>query len=140
LDDAAADTLATLMRKSGLPARELDSDAISPAHIASFDATKAKLVCLTYLAIGGRPAHIRYLIHRLRRFLPRDCMILVSYLDEDAHAALKALRTTTEADAYASSFRETVETAIELARSVGTVIRLHSGQATSSEDKPAPVA
>jgi predicted PurR-regulated permease PerM len=136
LDNAAADMLASLIRKSGLQAREMDSDAISPAHIVSFDAIKAKLVCLTYSGMAGRPAHIRYLIQRLRRILPRDCMILLSYLGEDANAAMKALKATAEADAYASSLGETVETVVNLARSVGTVIPLRAEKATASEFAP----
>jgi predicted PurR-regulated permease PerM len=136
LDNAAADMLASLIRKSGLQAREMDSDAISPAHIVSFDAIKAKLVSLTYLGMAGRPAHIRYLIQRLRRILPRDCMILLSYLGEDANAAMKALKATAEADAYASSLGETVETIVNLARSVGTVIPLRAEKTTASEFPP----
>jgi predicted PurR-regulated permease PerM len=133
LDNAAADMLASLIRKSGLQAREMNSDAISPAHIVSFDAIEAKLVCLTYLGMAGRPAHVRYLIQRLRRILPRDCMILLSYLGEDADAAMKALKATAEADAYASSLGETVETVVNLARSAGTVIPLRTEKTTASE-------
>jgi predicted PurR-regulated permease PerM len=133
LDNAAADMLASLIRKSGLQAREMNSDAISPAHIVSFDTIEAKLVCLTYLGMAGRPAHVRYLIQRLRRILPRDCMILLSYLGEDADAAMKALKATAEADAYASSLGETVETVVNLARSAGTVIPLRTEKTTASE-------
>lgn len=133
LDNAAADMLTSLIRKSGLEAREMDSDAISPAHIVSFDAIKAKLVCLTYLGMAGRPAHIRYLIQRLRRILPRDCMILLSYLGEDANTAMKALKATAQADAYASSLGETVETVVNFARSAGTVIPLRAEKTTASE-------
>jgi hypothetical protein len=136
LDNAAADMLASLIRKSGLQAREMNSDAISPAHIVSFDAIKAKLVCLTYLGMAGRPAHIRYLIQRLRRILPRDCMILLSYLGEDANAAMRALKASAEADAYACSLRETVETVVNVARSAGTVIPLHAEKTKASEFTP----
>jgi uncharacterized protein YggE len=46
---------------------------------------------------------------------------------------MKALKATAEADAYASSLGETVETVVNLARSAGTVIPLRTEKTTASE-------
>jgi hypothetical protein len=117
LDEAAATMLAGLLKKHGLQALTLDHEAISPAHIVSLDASKAKLVCLSYLGIGNSPAQVRYLVRRLRRIIPPGCMILVGHWAEDAAGApIKAVEQTAEADAYATSFHEAGEIAVNAAR------------------------
>jgi len=117
LDEAAATILAGLLKKHGLKARAAESEAISAGHIVSLDAAKAKLVCLSFLAGGSGQAQVRYLVRRLRRILPKGCMILVGYwADEAAGAPIKALEKTAEADAYATSFHEAAEIAVNAAR------------------------
>jgi predicted PurR-regulated permease PerM len=117
LDEAAAAMLAGLLKKHGLKARDAESEAISAGHIVSLDAAKAKLVCLSFLGTGSSPAQVRYLVRRLRRILPSGCMILVGYWADDAAGApAKALEETAEADAYASSFQQAAEIAVNAAR------------------------
>ena len=117
LDEAAATILAGLLKKHGLKARAAESEAISAGHIVSLDAAKAKLVCLSFLAGGSGQAQVRYLVRQLRRILPKGCMILVGYwADEAAGAPIKALEKTAEADAYATSFHEAAEIAVNAAR------------------------
>ena len=117
LDEAAAAMLAGLLKKHGLKARTAESEAISAGNIVSLQAAKAKLVCLSFLGIGSSSAQVRYLVRRLRRILPSGCMILVGYWADDATGApVKALEETAEADAYATSFREAAEIAVNAAR------------------------
>jgi predicted PurR-regulated permease PerM len=117
LDEAAATILAGLLKKHGLKARAAESEAISAGHIVSLDAAKAKLVCLSFLAGGSGQAQVRYLVRRLRRILPKGCMVLVGYwADEAAGEAIKALEKAAEADAYATSFHKAAEIAVNAAR------------------------
>ena len=110
LDGAAAALLAEVLKKRGLAAKALAPEAISAGHIASLAGTEAKLVCLCYLGAGTGPAHIRYLVRRLRRILPEGTAILVAYFTEDGGSnAVKELSATTEADAYATSLQEAAE-------------------------------
>jgi hypothetical protein len=105
--------LAGILEKHGLKVRVSDHEAISAAHIVSLDAANAKLVCLSYLDLGGNTAHIRYLIRRLRRILPSGCILHVGYWAENGAAtAIKALAATAGADAYAISLREAAEIAL----------------------------
>jgi AI-2E family transporter len=55
LDEAVARMLAGALQRQGLKARSLPSDAISAAHIVSLEASKTKLVCLSYF---GANAHV----------------------------------------------------------------------------------
>ena len=117
LDEAAAAMLAEVLKKRGLGAKALPPEAISAAHIASLASTEAKLVCLSYLGMGTGPAHIRYLVRRLRRILPEGTSILVCFwADESDGAAVKALLATGEADAYATSLHEAVEICVKAAK------------------------
>jgi hypothetical protein len=102
--------LAEVLKKRGLAAKALAPEAISAGHIASLAGTEAKLVCLCYLGAGTGPAHIRYLVRRLRRILPAGTAILVAYFTEDGGLnAVKELSATAEADAYATSLHEAAE-------------------------------
>jgi hypothetical protein len=117
LDEAAAAMLAQVLEKRGLDAKLLPPDALSAGEIASLADTEAKLVCLSYLGLGTGPAHIRYLVRRLRRILPAGTCILIAYWGEHGDSEqFKALLDTTDADAYAHSLAEAVDICLKAAR------------------------
>jgi predicted PurR-regulated permease PerM len=118
LDDAAASMLAGALQRQGLKARSLPSDAISAAHIVSLEASKTKLVCLSYFGANANAAHVRYLVRRLRRILPQSATVLVGFwADDGGGGALKSLEATAEADAYATTLKEAARFCIDAARS-----------------------
>ncbi|HUU25934.1 MAG TPA: AI-2E family transporter [Methyloceanibacter sp.] len=116
LDEAAGAMLAAVLDKRGLRAEALPPETISAGHITALASTKAKLVCLSYLGLGTGPAHIRYLVRRLKRILPEGTMVLVAYWDraEDTEG-LKALLELVRADAYATTLQEAVDTCVQAA-------------------------
>ena len=138
LDEAAAAMLAEVLNKRGLGAKALPHETLSAGHIASLEGTEAKLVCLSYLGLGTGAAHIRYLVRRLRRILPKGTLILVAYWSEEADAkAAKEKLAAAEADAYATSLSEAVEICVKAAKG-----ELKSEEAveepTPPPSKPAP--
>ncbi len=135
LDAAAADMLAGVLRKRGLGVKELGPETISAGHISTLSGTEAKLVCLSYLGLGNGPAHIRYLVRRLRRTLPEGTLILVCYWTDEAEAAeAKELLQHAEADACATSLPEAVELCVKAAKG-----KLKGGE-QSAERAPESVA
>jgi hypothetical protein len=117
LDEAVARMLAGVLQRQGLKARSLPSDAISAAHIVSLEASKTKLVCLSYFGASAHAAHVRYLVRRLRRILPEGATVLVGFwADEGGGAALKALQTTADSDAYATTLKEAARLCVDAAR------------------------
>ncbi|HUU24771.1 MAG TPA: AI-2E family transporter, partial [Methyloceanibacter sp.] len=129
LDEAAASMLAGVLQRQGLRARAVPSEAISAGHIVSLGTSKAKLVCLSYLATGASVAHIRYLVRRLRRILPEGATILVGYWGGEGSAGpLNSVQATTEADAYAASLKEAAAFCITAAR----------GEAPAKSEKKTP--
>jgi hypothetical protein len=109
--------LAGLLNKHGLKARVAESGTVSAGNIISLEAAKAKLVCLSFLAVASSSAQVRYLVRRLRRILAPGSMILVGcWTDDAAGAPVKALKETAEADAYATSLHQAAEIAVDAAR------------------------
>jgi predicted PurR-regulated permease PerM len=70
LDQAASALLAQLLDKHGLLARVQPFTDVATARFFKIDAPDAPLVCLSYFGSSGNPAHVRYLIRRLRRVMP----------------------------------------------------------------------
>jgi predicted PurR-regulated permease PerM len=70
LDQAASTMLAQLLEKHGLPARVQPFTDVATARSFKIDAPDAPLVCVSYFGSAGNPAHVRYLIRRLRRVMP----------------------------------------------------------------------
>ncbi len=129
LDEAAATMLAGVLQRHGLKAKAIPSEALSAGNIASLEASKAKLVCLSYLAAGGSPAPIRYLVKRLRRLMPEGALVLVGYwADEGAVGPLKALQSTAEADAYATSLEEAAAYCVNAARGQVEILAERGGR------------
>ncbi len=116
LDEAAATMLAAVLTKQGLGARSVESEAISAGQIVSLEASTAKLVCLSYLGIGGSPAHVRYMVRRLRRILPPGSTVLVGYWAGNGGGMVKALEAAAEADGYATSLKDAAAFCLNAAR------------------------
>ena len=84
LDEAAALMLAQLLEKHGLAARVQSFADVAPAKALELGAMDAPLVCLSYFGAVGNPAHVRFLIRRLKRIMP-NAKFLAGYwmLGED---------------------------------------------------------
>jgi predicted PurR-regulated permease PerM len=115
LDDAAADMLAQLLGKHGLGTRTVPHADVSRSTIFRLDVTGVQMVCVCYLEIGGTPAHLRYLLKRLRKQVP-DAPILVGlWPADDKILKDEALRRTIGADHYVASLRDGVICCLKVA-------------------------
>jgi hypothetical protein len=116
LDEAASAMLAQLLRKHHLGSRVAPHEAASREHIAALNIEGVAMVCISYLEISGSPAHLRYLVRRLRGRLPQGTPILVGlWQTEDEVLQDHALQSLVGADHYTTSLREAVETCVRLA-------------------------
>jgi hypothetical protein len=130
LDEAAAALLAEILKRRGLGATAPATEATSAGHIASLAGTEAKLVCLCYLGLGAGPAHIRYLVRRLRRILPEGTAILVAYFPDGGGAgSVKEMLASAEADSYAASLKEAADIATATAK--GEIKSKEQGEAAA---------
>jgi predicted PurR-regulated permease PerM len=116
LDEAATAMLAQLLTKHNLGSRVAPHEAASRQYISALDIEGIALVCISYLEISGSPAHLRYLVRRLRGHLPQGTPILVGLWPvEDEVLHDHALQSLVGADHYTTSLREAVETCIKIA-------------------------
>jgi len=138
LDEAAAAILAEVLKKRGLGTKALGPEAISAAHIASLARTEAKLVCLSYLGLGTSPAHVRYVVRRLRRILPQGTAILICYWSgKDEAPAAEQLLEAAEADVYATSLPQAVQLCTVAAK--GELKRVEAAKEPTSPARVTPL-
>lgn len=105
LDDTVAAMFVQLLAKHGIEGRIVPHAAASRANIAALDAVGVRAVCILYLDITGVPAHLHFVVRRLKERLP-DAPVLVGlwarqdgfFKDERAQKALGA-------DYYVASLR-----------------------------------
>lgn len=114
VDEAAAIMLGQLITSHGLPARVEEADALSTTNIFRLDTSGVMLVCLVYMDAGG-PAHMRYVVRRLRRKLPNATIILGCWLKNIDPAALEQFRDSAKADLAAASLGEALKLSLRAA-------------------------
>ena len=116
LDEAASAMLAQLLSKHGMGARVGSYEEVSREEIDGLDVTGVVLVCVSYLDITGSPAHLRYLIERLRQHLSEGAQVLVGvWPAKDATLTDKAARSAIGADYFTGSLDQAVTTCAKTA-------------------------
>ena len=109
LDQAAATILIQLLGKHGMGGRFVSYDEVSRAHIGTLDARGVAMVCVSYLDISGSPAHLRYLIQRLRSRLPPGTPVLVGlWAADDTTLKNEKAQAVIGADYFTSSLEQAV--------------------------------
>ncbi len=116
LDEAAAAMLAQLLHQHGIGARVVPYAAVSRAQFGSLDVRPVEMICISYLDISGNPAHLRYLIRRLRERLAEAPILVGLWPAGDAILNDRDLRQAVGADYYVSTLREAVEDCVAMAR------------------------
>ena len=110
-DEVASTMLAQLLEQRGMTSRVVPHAACARGTIALLNVSDTTMVCVSYVAATGNPSHLRYLMRRLRRRLPRGVPILVGFWPEEEEILHdERLRAAVGADFYTSSLREAVET------------------------------
>ncbi|HVY59132.1 MAG TPA: AI-2E family transporter [Xanthobacteraceae bacterium] len=116
LDEAVSSMLAQLLGKHGLGARVVPHEAVSRRNIGSLDARDTAMVCISYINIRGNPAHLRYLLRRLRERLPKAPLLVGLWPAADPILKDEALRSQVGADYYVSTLHDAVEACLAAAQ------------------------
>jgi predicted PurR-regulated permease PerM len=115
LDDAVAAMLEQVLWKRGFGVRRVDHAAAGRDTIAQLDLSRAKLICLSYLEVGGTPSHLRYLVRRLRSS-SGDVPVMVGLWPEGEAALTDTqIQRMIGADLYVGTLGGAVEAALALA-------------------------
>ena len=117
LDEAAASILVQLLGKHGLGGRLVGYGEVSRETVERLDVTGVAMACVSYLDLSGSPAHLRYLMQRLRQRLPRGVPLLVGlWPAQDAALRDRDVQRSIGADYFTSSLAEAVTSCVEAAR------------------------
>jgi hypothetical protein len=115
LDDAVTSMLAQLLGKRGFGVRRVTHAAVGRDVTERVDFTGVRLICLSYLEIGGTPSHLRYLIRRLRREAPDAAIIVGLWPEGEAALSEEQIQRVLGADAYVGTLGHAVEQALAIA-------------------------
>jgi predicted PurR-regulated permease PerM len=119
LDEAAAIIMGQLCTVHGLTAVVKGPDALATKNIFSLETTGIALVCLSSLN-AANAVHMRYVIRRVRRKLPR-ALVMVGYWGLADTDRLDSLREGTKADLICSNFTDGVRLCLETAKPNGSI-------------------
>ncbi len=120
LDEAAASMLVQLLGKHGMSGRLVSYGDVSRQAITALDVTGVKMACISYLDISGSPAHLRYLIQRLRQRLPKGAPILVGlWPAEDSALKDPSIQSGIGGDYFTASLEQAVSACAQAAGKAG---------------------
>jgi hypothetical protein len=139
LDEAAAEMLAQLLGKHGLGTRLVPHQEVSRRAILNLDMTGVQMVCISYLEISGTPAHLRYLLRRLKQKAPKAPVVVGLWPAEDAVLKSETMRAALGADYYVSSMRDTVVQCLKVATGEEVIPEAAASAAQASEPKRVPL-
>ena len=113
LDETASIILVQLLGKHGIAGRLVTYEETSRARIGTLDVSGATIACISCLDISSSPAHLRYLLQRLRQRLPQEAQILAGISSAEDTLQGEAARTAIGADIVTSSLEESVAKCVE---------------------------
>jgi predicted PurR-regulated permease PerM len=120
LDETTSGILVQLLEKHGFTCRLVTYDEVSREKIATLDIANVAIVCVSFLDINGSPAHLRYLLQRLRHRLPKGVEIIVGIWPSDEAAQRDdAARTAIDATRLTGSLEGTVSLCVRAAIKAG---------------------
>ena len=116
LDEAASTPLVDVLRKHGFGAVVVPYGSVTRGRAGNIDALHAKLACVTHLELEGAPAHLRYLLLRLRNALPPVTVVAGLWPPGDPIQSDDALRFHVGADHCVTTVREALDVVLTEAR------------------------
>ncbi|MDB5690507.1 MAG: tqsA 2 [Sphingomonas bacterium] len=111
-DDTVSAMLLQLLAQNGVSARAVPHHAVSREAIGRADIADARVVLLSYLELSGSPAHLRYLIRRVRQRAPGAAVIVGLWPEGEAVLSSPDIQRAIGADRYVGTLREGVEAAL----------------------------
>ena len=108
-DDVVSAMLAQLLAQRGVASRRILHTSVSREMIAQLNLSAAKVITVSYLELGGAPAHLRYLIRRLRHRAPNAALIAGLWPKGEAVLNEPEAQKALGGDRYVATMREAVD-------------------------------
>ena len=104
--------LAQLLAQQGLQSRRIPYALASREGIAHLDLSVVQVTIVSSLELAGAPAHLRYLIRRLRQRAPHAALIAGLWFDVDPLMSDAQEQKLVGADSYVASLRDALAAAL----------------------------
>jgi len=108
-DDVVSAMLAQLLAQRGVVTRRVPHTFAAREMVAQLDLSAVKVITVSYLELADAPAHLRYLIRRLRQRAPHAAVIAGLWPQSEAEVTDAQARKALGADRYVASLREAIE-------------------------------
>jgi hypothetical protein len=93
----------------------LGHEAAGRDRVAALDMDGVAAICVSYMEATGSPAHLRFLLRRLRQRLPGAPVILALWRNTEPVAPDRDLLAVAGADSVAFSLRDAVSLCLQAA-------------------------
>ena len=111
-DDVVSAMLAQLLAQRGVASRRIPHTSVSRETIAQLDLSAVEVITVSYLELGGAPAHLRYLIRRLRHRAPHATLIAGLWPQGEAVLNEPQAQKALGGDRYVASLREAIDASL----------------------------
>jgi len=111
-DDVVSAMLAQVLAQRGVVSRRILHTSVSREMIAQLDLSAVKVITVCYLELGGAPAHLRYLLRRLRHRAPHAALIAGLWPQGEAVLTEPQAQKTLGGDRYVASLREAIDASL----------------------------
>ena len=111
-DDVVSAMLAQLLAQRGIVSRRIPHTSASREMIAQLDLSAVKVITVPYLELARAPAHLRYLIRRLRQRAPHAVLIVGLWRQGEAVVTDGQLQKALGADRNVASLREAIDASL----------------------------
>jgi hypothetical protein len=130
--------LAQLLAQRGVGSRRIPHTSVSRELIAQLDLSSVKVIAVCYLELGGAPAHMRYLLRRIRQRAPHAAIIAGLWPKGEAVLNEPEAQKALDGDRYVGSMREAVDATLaaltDPRASKALAGRISSAETASSTD------
>ena len=123
LDEAVASMLCQLLSKHGIGARIAPYEKATRGNINLLETGEVAMVCVSYLDISGKHAHLRYLLQRLRQRMPTTPIVVGLWPSDDPAMPNPDIRAEVGADYYTRTLHEAVEICVRVANASASKTR-----------------
>ena len=132
-DDAVAAMASQLLGRQGIATRIVPHDAVSRTAIATLDLDGVAVVMLSYLDLAGTPAHLRYLVRRLRQRAPAARIVVGIWPEGEKVLSDPDLQRSVGADDHVGTLHDAVTVGVAALRQADGPPR-GSANATPTEE------
>jgi predicted PurR-regulated permease PerM len=116
LDESACIMLAQVLGKHGVGAWVQPFTDVATTKRFKVETTDAPLVCLSYLGSTSKPVHVRYLVRRLKRVMPRSQFMVGFWMLDDDDKKVEEWTKAVGADHGVTSLAQATARIVALAR------------------------